>query len=291
MVADHHGNVIHLGERECSIQRRHQKIIEESPSPLMTSALREAMGAVAVRACRAIEYRNAGTVEFLVEEEDRFYFLEMNTRLQVEHPVSELVTGLDLVKLQLRVASGEPLDLRQEDVKMEGHAVEARIYAEDPDRGFLPAVGSVVHLDLPGGARVRLDSGLYAGMEVSLYYDPMLAKLVVSGRRRTEALARLGRALGEFHVSGVKTNIPFLLAVLEQEAFREGRYHTGYVEEHLDRILSWEGPERLEDVAVIAAAVAHRLRLEAARKLSDRRSAARGSWADSFRPRWGGDMP
>jgi len=243
-----------------------------------------------VRACRAIGYRNAGTVEFMVEEEGNFYFLEMNTRLQVEHPVTEQVTGLDLVKLQLRVASGGPLGLRQEEVNLEGHAMEARIYAEDPGRGFLPSVGRVTNLDFPGGARVRLDSGLYKGMEVSLYYDPMLAKLVVTGTTRGEAIARLKRALGEFHVSGVKTNIPFLLAVLEQEAFKEGRYHTGFVEQNLERILAWEGPERLEDVAVIAAAVAHRLRLDAARNAGARRAPA-GGWAASFRPRWPGGLP
>ena len=215
------------------------------------------MGEVAVRACRSIGYRNAGTVEFLVEEDKHFYFLEMNTRLQVEHPITEQITGIDLVKMQFRIAAGDRLGMDQADVQTKGHAIEARIYAEDPDSGFLPSVGRIFNLDLPTGARVRVDSSLFKGMEVSLFYDPMLAKLIVTESSRKEAIQRLKRSLSEFHVSGVTTNISFLLALLETDAFREGRYHTGYVEQELEEILKWGGAERLEDVALIATALSH----------------------------------
>jgi acetyl-CoA carboxylase biotin carboxylase subunit len=283
VMADHHGNAIHLCERECSIQRRHQKIIEEAPSPFVDPRLREKMGEVAVRACRSIGYRNAGTVEFLVEENKHFYFLEMNTRLQVEHPITEQITGIDLVKMQLRVAAGERLAMNQADVQTKGHAIEARIYAEDPDSGFMPSVGRIFNLDLPTGARVRVDSSLFKGMEVSLFYDPMLAKLVVTESSRKEAIQRLKRSLSEFHVSGVTTNISFLLALLETDAFREGRYHTGYVEQELAAILKWGGAERLEDVALIATALSHMARSNESKHFS--RSGGRtGAWAASFRP-------
>jgi acetyl/propionyl-CoA carboxylase alpha subunit len=241
------------------------------------------MGDVAVRACRSIGYRNAGTIEFLMEEGGGFYFLEMNTRLQVEHPITEQILGLDLVKMQFRVAAGERLEMRQEDVRPKGHAIEARIYAEDPDRNFLPSVGRISNLDLPTGARVRVDSSLYKGMEVSLFYDPMLAKLVVTESCRQEAIRRLKRSLGEFHVSGVTTNISFLLAILETGAFREGKYHTGYVEQELDEILKWEGPERLEDVALIAAVLSHRRRRNEARHFGGR-GGRPDAWKASFRP-------
>ncbi len=284
IMADHQGHVIHLFERECSIQRRHQKIVEETPSPFVDEAMREAMGAVAIRACRSVGYRNAGTIEFLVDEEKSVYDRERNTRLQGEHPSTEKSTGLGLVKRQLSIADGAPLALRQEEVISRGHAIEARIYAEDPDHGFLPSVGRVANLDLPGGARVRVDSCLYKGMEISLFYDPMLAKLIVTEASRAEAIQRLKRSLGEFHVSGVKTNISFLLAVVETEAFQKGQYHTGYVEQHLQEILEWGGPERLEDVALIAAALSHEARRNAT-KHSNRSRGADREWASSFRPR------
>ncbi len=283
VMADSHGKVLHFCERECSIQRRHQKIIEESPSPAMGPGLREEMGEVAVRACRSIGYLNAGTVEFLVEETGRFHFLEMNTRLQVEHPITEQVTGFDLLKLQLKVAAGEKLNISQEDVKVSGHSIEARVYAEDPDQGFLPSVGRVINLDLPGGAGVRVDSGLFKGMDVSLFYDPMLAKLIVTESTRIGAIRRLKRSLGEFHVSGVKTNIPFLLAILETESFLVGEYHTGYVEKNLDNILKKDGPEHEVDVALIAAALAHVLKRNATRKADRSEHSGRG-WVDAFRP-------
>jgi acetyl/propionyl-CoA carboxylase alpha subunit len=246
--------------------------------------MRERMGDVAVQACRSIGYRNAGTVEFLVEEDKHFYFLEMNTRLQVEHPITEQITGLDLVKLQLKAAAGERLEIAQEDVHTQGHSIEARIYAEDPDQGFLPSIGTVTNLDLPGGAQVRVDSGLFKGMEVSLFYDPMLAKLVVTESSRPEAIRRLKRCLSEFHVSGLNTNIPFLLAIIETEAFLEGHYHTGYVEQNLSEILKRGGPESMEDVAVIAATLSH-----LARKNQNKHYKNSGlplsPWARSFRPK------
>jgi acetyl-CoA carboxylase biotin carboxylase subunit len=282
-MADNFGDVIHLGERECSIQRRHQKIIEETPSPIMDSALRQKMGEVAVRACKAIGYRNAGTVEFMVEEDKTFYFLEMNTRLQVEHPITEQITGLDLVKMQIKIAAGERLEISQEDVRSQGHSIEARIYAEDPEKGFLPSVGRINSLDMPGGARVRVDSSLFKGMEVSLFYDPMLAKLVTKESNRDEAIQRLKRCLREFHVSGVKTNIPFLLAIIETEAFREGRYHTGYVEQDLNNILKMGDPEKLEDVAMIAATISHLVRRNKSRHFTNNRDQSK-AWVMSFRP-------
>jgi acetyl-CoA carboxylase biotin carboxylase subunit len=283
VMADNHGNVIHLCERECSIQRRHQKIIEETPSPLVNAAMRAKMGEVAVQACRSIGYRNAGTIEFLAEEDRSFYFLEMNTRLQVEHPITESITNIDLVKLQLRVAYGEKLPITQEQVQTKGHSIEARVYAEDPDQGFLPSIGTIENLDLPGGARVRVDSGLFKGMVVSLYYDPMLAKLIVTEANREEAIKRLKRSLGEFHVSGVKTNIPFLLAIIETDEFREGRYHTGFVEKNLDEILSKGGPQHLEDVAMVAATISHVLRKNES-KHYQRKNTSSSGWTLSYRP-------
>ncbi|MEW6747275.1 MAG: acetyl-CoA carboxylase biotin carboxylase subunit [Planctomycetota bacterium] len=254
VLADNHGQTIHLGERECSIQRRHQKILEESPSPVMTPELRRRMGEAAVAAAQAVGYRNAGTIEFLVDQDSNFYFLEMNTRLQVEHPVTETVTGIDLVREQIAIAGGAPLGLDQEQVALRGHSIEARIYAEDPSHDFAPSIGRIRSLDLPGGSRVRLDSAMYRGMEVSLHYDPMLAKLIIRGNDRDESLRRLHRALTEFKVTGVQTNIPYLLAVCATEAFRAGRYHTGYLEEHKDEIqagLSSWSPEHLAVIGCV----------------------------------------
>ena len=283
VMGDSHGDVVHLCERECSVQRRHQKIIEETPSPLVTPEMREAMGAVAVKACKAIGYENAGTVEFLAEENRNFYFLEMNTRLQVEHPITEQITGLDLVKMQLAVAAGEALPIVQEDVKPKGHSIEARVYAEDPTNNFMPDVGRVENLYLPAGARVRVDSSLFKGMEVSLFYDPMLAKLVVTESTREAAIWRLKRCLGEFYVSGVRTNIPFLLSIIETRAFREGCYHTGFVEKNLDEILAFGGPENMENIALVAAALSHLKRKSESRRLNGG-SKNRSDWVSAFRP-------
>jgi acetyl-CoA/propionyl-CoA carboxylase, biotin carboxylase, biotin carboxyl carrier protein len=237
VFADAHGNAIHLGERECSLQRRHQKIIEEAPSPLLDAAARERMGAAAVAAARAVGYVGAGTVEYIVSADrpGEFFFMEMNTRLQVEHPVTELVTGLDLVELQLRVASGEPLPLTRDDVRLDGHSIEARVYAEDPARGFLPTGGRVLALAEPSA---RVDSGLDTGTEVGGSYDPMLAKVIVHGADRAEALRRLDRALAGYTLLGVPTNVAFLRALLRHPAVVSGELDTGLVERSLDELVS-----------------------------------------------------
>jgi acetyl-CoA carboxylase biotin carboxylase subunit len=240
VFGDSHGNVVHLGERECSVQRRHQKLIEEAPSPVLTSAERDAMGAAAVRAAAAVDYRGAGTVEFLYREGE-FFFLEMNTRLQVEHPVTELVTGHDLVDLQLRVASGEPLGFGQKDVCLKGHAIECRITSEDPYGGFLPATGTISHLEIPGGPGVRWDGGIQRGHEVTLHYDPLLAKLIVQGADRPHAIARMARALDELLVVGVETSAPYLRSVMDEPDFAQGDLSIAYVEDHarlLERVSS-----------------------------------------------------
>ncbi|MDP9476019.1 MAG: acetyl-CoA carboxylase biotin carboxylase subunit [Actinomycetota bacterium] len=233
VMGDHEGNVIHLYERECSMQRRRQKVLEEAPSPGISPEVREKMTGAAVRLAQEAEYANAGTVEFLVEG-DEFYFIEMNTRIQVEHPVTEMLTGVDLVKEQIRVAAGEPLSLRQEDVPMIGHAMEFRINAEDPNQGFMPSPGEVSFLDVPGGPGVRVDSAIYQGYKIPPFYDSMVGKLVVWALTRDEAISRARRALREYRLEGIKTTIPLHLRLLEDDAFRSGRYHTGYLEELLN---------------------------------------------------------
>ncbi|MDP9435294.1 MAG: ATP-grasp domain-containing protein, partial [Actinomycetota bacterium] len=244
VLADTHGTVVHLGERECSLQRRHQKVVEEAPSPLLTPSDRARYGAIAVEAARAVGYTGAGTVEFIVSADapDAPYFMEMNTRLQVEHPVTELVTGLDLVEQQLRVAAGEPLAFGQDDVRLTGHAVEARVYAEDPARGFLPTGGTTLLLREPSGDGVRVDSALREGAPVGTTYDPMLAKVVAWGPDRAAALARLDRALADTVVLGVGTNTGFLRALLAQDDVRAGRLDTGLVERELERLVDADVP-------------------------------------------------
>ncbi len=240
IFADDHGHVVHLFERECSIQRRHQKIVEESPSPALTPALRSRMGKAAVAAAQAVAYRNAGTIELLLDGEGdaaRFYFLEMNTRLQVEHPVTELVTGTDLVRAQLTVAMGGALPWRQGDLEQRGHAIECRIYAEDPANGFLPQAGPLRLYREPSGPGIRVDSGVEEGADVPVQYDPMLAKLIAHGDTRAHAIDRAAAALRAFPILGVRTNVPFLIRVIEHEAFRAGRVHTGFVDEHLASLL------------------------------------------------------
>jgi len=257
ILADEHGNVVHLFERECSIQRRHQKIVEESPSPALTPALRGRMGAAAIAATREAGYRNAGTIEFLLDgtgDEARFYFLEMNTRLQVEHPVTEAVTGIDLVRAQIIVAAGERLPWRQEDLAMRGHAIECRVYAEDPANGFLPQAGTLHLYREPDAPGIRIDSGVEEGVDVPVQYDPLLAKLIASGESRTAALARALAALRAFPVLGVRTNIPFLVTLLEQPRFKDGMIDTGFVPEHLEQLLQTDDPP----ASVIAAASAFR---------------------------------
>ena len=234
VLADSHGNAVHLFERECSIQRRHQKVIEEAPGNRISEELRARMGAAAVAAAKAVDYVGAGTVEFLVDAHDEFYFLEMNTRVQVEHAITEAITGVDIVKTMIRVASGEPLPFGQDDLEITGHAIEARIYAEDPDKNFVPSPGEILVYRPPDGIGVRVDGGVYQGATVTVNYDPMVAKLVAWGRDRPEAIDRLRRALEEFVVKGIKTSIPFHLRVLQHEVFNEGHYDTGFIDQYMD---------------------------------------------------------
>jgi acetyl-CoA carboxylase biotin carboxylase subunit len=233
VMADHHGNAIHLYERECSMQRRRQKVLEEAPSPGIRSETRDKMTAAAVRLTEEAGYTNAGTVEFLMDEEQNFYFIEMNTRIQVEHPVTEMLTGVDLVQEQLRIAAGEPLSLKQEDVPFEGWALEFRINAEDPDQDFMPSPGEISALEVPGGPGIRVDSAIYQGYEIPPFYDSLVSKLIVWSLTRGDAITRARRALREYRLEGIKTTIPLHLRLLEDEAFRSGEYHTGYLEELL----------------------------------------------------------
>ena len=257
ILGDEFGNCIYLGERECSVQRRHQKVIEEAPSAVVSPALRAAMGEAAVRLAQAARYSNAGTVEFLVDEQSNFYFLEMNTRLQVEHPVTELVTGLDLVHLQIQIAQGQPLPIRQEDVKQSGHAIECRIYAEDPDNGFFPSPGKITRLLHPSGPGIREDCGVFEGWTVPIEYDPLLSKLITYGPTRDAAIARMQRALDEYVISGIRTNLQLFRRILADPDFRSARIDTGY----LDRLMSIPADMGTasqtglasEDIAVLAA--------------------------------------
>src|SRR5690349_9318830 len=261
VLADMHGNIVHLGERECSIQRRHQKVIEESPSPFIDAATRAAMGAQAVALARAVGYRSAGTVEFIVDRQRNFYFLEMNTRLQVEHPVTELVTGLDLVELMIRIAAGETLPFSQDDVKQTGWAIEARVYAEDPTRNFLPSIGRLVRYCPPEGDGVRVDAGVFEGAEISLYYDPMIAKLIAYGNDRDAAIERLGDALDGFYISGVRHNVAFLAAIAASERFRAGALSTDFIGEMFPHGFTPPAEPTAADRVLCAAAVLAELRL------------------------------
>jgi acetyl-CoA carboxylase biotin carboxylase subunit len=236
VLGDQHGNIVHLGERECSIQRRHQKLLEESPSPVVTDELRQRMGEAAVAGAKAIGYQNAGTMEFLLDPDGNFYFIEMNTRIQVEHPITEYVNSIDLVKWQLRIAAGERLTLQQRDVRMAGHAIECRINAEDAERDWMPQVGTVDLFLPPGGPGVRVDSHIYSGYAIPSHYDSLLAKIIVWGADRSEAIARMRRALSECVVSGVTTTIPFHQALLDDECFRRGEFSTRYLNEFIQRM-------------------------------------------------------
>ncbi len=258
ILGDHHGNLIHLGERECSIQRRHQKVIEECPSPLMATHadLRERMGQAAVSVARATGYANAGTVEFLVDHNANFYFLEVNTRLQVEHPVTELVTGLDLVEWQLRIAAGERLSLRQQDIAWRGSAIECRIYAEDPHNNFLPAPGRIEHLSEPSGPGIRLDSGVFEGWNVPLEYDPLLAKLAAWGPSRDTAIRRLDRALAEYVLTGVRNNIGFFREVIAQSDFRTGKLSTSFLDRFFEQRKQTETSPEAELAGALALVIA-----------------------------------
>lgn len=247
IIADHHGHYVHLGERECSLQRRSQKLIEETPSTAVDERLRQEMATAALRLARAIAYHSAGTIEFLLGPDRRFYFLEMNTRIQVEHPVTEMVTGIDIVREQIRVAQGLLLSFAQEDVRPRGHAIECRIYAEDPERNFLPSMGEVTAFRPPAGPGVRLDTGVEQGSKVSVYYDPMLSKVVVWDRDRDHATARMLRALGEFSIEGVRTTKDFLARILDSAEWRAGQFHTRALEEEwLPRFRARPGPPRAQ---------------------------------------------
>jgi acetyl-CoA carboxylase, biotin carboxylase subunit len=252
VLADEHGKTVYLGERECSIQRRHQKVLEESPSPIVNPDMRRRMGEVAVRVAKAAQYSNAGTIEFLVDQQKNFYFLEMNTRLQVEHPVTELITGLDLVHLQIRIASGEKLPFAQEDVVIRGHAIECRVYAEDPNNNYFPSPGKITLLQEPSGPGIRLDSGIYEGWRVPIDYDPLLAKLIGYGSDRTQAIARLSRALGEYFVGGIKTNLSLFQRILSNQDFQAGNLDTGFLD-RLSKAKPAEQRKNPPDIAAIAA--------------------------------------
>lgn len=230
ILGDAYGNIIHLGERDCSIQRRHQKVIEEAPSPVIHPELREKMGKAAVKAAATINYKNAGTVEFILDKQGNFYFIEMNTRIQVEHPVTEMITGIDIVKEQIKIAAGLPLEYKQEDIKINGHAIECRINAENPQKGFMPSPGTVKGLYLPGGFGVRIENALYEGYKIPPIYDSMIAKLITHGRDRKEAIAKMKSALGEFIIEGIETNIDFLFDILHTEDFEKGNVDTGFIE-------------------------------------------------------------
>ncbi|QBA64558.1 acetyl-CoA carboxylase biotin carboxylase subunit [Muriicola soli] len=253
IMADAHGNILYFFERECSIQRRHQKVVEEAPSAILTPELRKEMGIAATKVARSCDYLGAGTVEFLMDADLNFYFLEMNTRLQVEHPVTELITDVDLVELQIRVARGEALDMKQEDLKIKGHALELRVYAEDPLNNFLPSVGTLERYRLPGGEGVRVDNGFKEGMEIPIYYDPMLSKLITYGKSREEAIQRLAKAIEEYEVEGVQTTLPFGLFVCEHEAFRSGNFDTHFVKDHYSpEILKKKALQEAEIAAYVA---------------------------------------
>lgn len=253
ILADNHGNVIHLGERECSVQRRHQKVVEECPSTAVTPELRSAMGLAAVEIAKAAGYVNAGTMEFLVDADKNFYFLEVNTRVQVEHPITEMVYGIDIIKEQIRIAEGENLSLSQEDVKINGHAIEARIYAEEYDNNFLPSTGTITHYQPSEGLGVRNDSGIRTGSEITMHYDPMIAKLVAHGRNRTEAIEKMKRALREYKINGVKTTIPFCEIVLSHPEFINGTYDINFVAKHF--LVSDPLLEKEESIAIAASFV------------------------------------
>jgi acetyl/propionyl-CoA carboxylase alpha subunit len=256
VLADAHGTVLHLGERECSIQRRYQKVVEESPSPFVDDELRAAMGETAVALARAVGYVSAGTVEMIVDEDRGFYFLEMNTRLQVEHPVTELVTGIDIVAEQLRIAAGEPLAIAQDDVRMEGHAIECRVYAEDADAGFIPATGRLRLVRSPSGDGIRVDHGVVEGQEISASFDPMIAKLAVHADTRAEAIARSREALRGTVLLGTTTNTAFLERVLAQPAFERGDTYTSFIDEHAQALTAPSADEDTERCLVAAAALA-----------------------------------
>jgi acetyl/propionyl-CoA carboxylase alpha subunit len=281
ILADLHGNVIHLGERECSLQRRHQKLLEEAPSPFIgeDEDYRQSLGSVAVRAAQAVNYANAGTIEFLVDSNKNYYFLEMNTRLQVEHPVTELATGIDIVREQIRIARGRQLRLTQADIVMKGWAIECRINAEDPHHGFLPSTGRITHMNPPTGPGVRVDTGVFAGFEITPYYDSLLSKLIVWGESRAQALLRMRRALEEYRIVGVSTNIPFHQKLMNSPRFQAGQFDTRFVEERFAAQYDSE-PETDPEIAAILAALVANNRLQQSAQIvrSNERDTSNWKW-------------
>lgn len=264
ILADKHGNAVHLFERECSVQRRHQKVIEETPSPLLNPDIREEMGYHAVNAAKAVNYHGAGTVEFVMGDDLNYYFLEMNTRLQVEHPITERVVGIDLVQEQIRIADGEKLSVKQEELTQKGHAIECRIYAEDPDNNFMPSPGLIKHIAQPYGTGVRVDGYAYEGYEIPLHYDPMISKLIVWGKTRNEAVQRMRRALYEYKITGVKTSINFLGKVMEHPEFVSGNYNTHFIDKNMDDLMRKDEEKGdWESIAAIAAFVDYTNKLDA----------------------------
>ncbi len=276
ILADNFGNVIHLNERECSIQRRHQKLVEEAPSSFVDEELRQKMGEVAVKAAQSVDYVNAGTIEFLVDKDKNFYFLEMNTRLQVEHPVTEIITGIDIVKEQIRVARGRPLQYRQEDIKINGAAIECRINAEDPYNNFMPSTGVITHSLLPTGPGVRVDTGVYPGFEITPFYDPMISKLIVWGETRAQAILRMRRALEEYRIVGVRTNIPFHQTLMDSHRFMGGQYDTRFVEE---RFAMQEGNDlAMQEIAAVLATLAAHQETQRAAQFVQRNERDTSNW-------------
>lgn len=257
VLADQHGNIVYLFERECSIQRRHQKVVEEAPSSILTPEMRKAMGESAVNVARSCDYVGAGTVEFLVDENRNFYFLEMNTRLQVEHPVTEMITGVDLVQEQIKIARGEVLSFKQEDLKINGHSLEVRVYAEDPINNFLPDIGQLISYERPSGEGVRVDDGFEEGMEIPIYYDPMIAKLIVHGKDRNEAIAKMTQAIDDYYITGVKTTLPFCAWAINHEAFVSGDFDTHFVKKYFTPEVLQQNDENLNDLAAALALHVH----------------------------------
>ncbi len=281
ILADQHGNIIHLCERECSIQRRHQKVIEETPSPLMTDKLRSEMGKKAIQAAKSVKYVGAGTIEFLVDDKKKFYFLEMNTRLQVEHPITEQVVGVDIVKEQINIANGLKLNHRQKDIKQRGHAIECRICAEDPQNNFMPSPGVIKHITEPLGLGVRVDSYVYDGYEIPIYYDPMIAKLIVWATNREYAIERMKRVLYEYKIAGVKNNIGFLRRIMDSADFKNGKYNTHFIDQNMDFLMKYSSKTNkkiTEDVAIIATYIDYMMNLEDNTQKSSIESGAMSRW-------------
>ena len=285
ILADNFGNTIHLFERECSVQRRHQKVVEETPSPLMNDDIRKKMGETAVAAAKAVNYSGAGTIEFIVDDDLNYYFLEMNTRLQVEHPITERVVGVDLVKRQILIANNEKLTLKQEDLRQSGHAIEFRIYAEDPDNNFVPSPGVITNLTEPLGTGVRHDGYIYEGYEIPIYYDPLISKLIVWGKNRDEAIKRLKRALYEYKITGVKTSIKFLERILDTDDFKKGKYNTHFIEKNKKELMSPQKSKgNFEDIAIIAASIDFIEKVEALQPKKPTQNLG-NSWKDFGRKR------